>query len=106
MSGEPVILRNWSVIRTGNPYMAPELHSMCLHGRAENHPEFAPGTTVTTSPVVSVEGRMVKTRTRLYELEGEPAAEYRAFIESKGLAYDERNPLFAGQSAQATGGQQ
>lgn len=103
---DAVKLRNWSVIRTGNPYMAPELHSMCMHGRAENHPEFAPGTKVTTSPVVSVEGRMVKTWTRLYELEGEPSAEYRAFLESKGLAYDEENPIFAGSSAQAKGAQQ
>lgn len=102
MSSEPVILRNWSVIRTGNPYMAPELHSMCLHGRAENHPEFSPDTKVTTSPVVSAEGRMVKTWTRVYQIEGDPSPEYRAFIESKGLAFDENNPFIFYPSEQRT----
>lgn len=93
MSGQPVILRNWSVISAGNPYMAPELHSVCLHGVADNHPDFAPDTEITTSPIVGADGRVITTWSRQYVLEGPPAQQYAAHLERSGIALDEKQPV-------------
>lgn len=94
MNGQPVILRNWSVVLAGgSPYTAPELRAMCLHGLADNHPNFPDGKEITTSDIVSADGRVVTTRSRQYLLEGDPSPQYRAYLESSGVALDEKNPI-------------
>lgn len=95
MIGQPVILRDWSVIDPygSSPYTAPELRVHCLHGRADNHPHFTPDEYITTSDIVGVDGRVITCRSRQYLLEGPPSPSYRAYLESAGIPLDEKNPI-------------
>ncbi len=55
-----IFLDEWS---TGNKeiYSAPEVRKIYLHGCCYGHPKHLDGTEVTTSHIVSVNGRIVKT---------------------------------------------
>jgi len=62
-------IENWSLIVPDvDPYLAPELFSVRLHGEVHGHPNFVDGEEVTTSPIVSFNGRVVKTQNSEYEL--------------------------------------
>jgi hypothetical protein len=78
------ILMNWAVIPTGSPYDAPELRGIKLVGEVYNHPNFGPGSTVTTSRVLEVDGRRVRTRSRWYNL-GDVCGEYVDWCEENGV---------------------
>ena len=47
-------LNNWSIVaHSGNPYLAPELHSCCLCGIVSDHPAFEDGARIQTSSIVA-----------------------------------------------------
>ena len=56
-------LENWSlVIKTVNPYQAPELGVQCLHGFVYGYPRFEDGTEITTSRIERIEEEIVVTK--------------------------------------------
>lgn len=63
-----VRLNNWSIKSGSNPYVAPENRILYLQGEVEGHPHFEDGSVVSTSMVMSVTGRWVRTHSRLYYL--------------------------------------
>lgn len=65
-----VKLDNWAVVvRSFDPYRAPELQASSLHGNCRNHPRFADGSEVTTSDIVGKRGEYVLTKSgSVYEL--------------------------------------
>ncbi len=49
------ILKNWSIVASSdNPYLAPELRSICLQGEVYGHPDtrYPDGKNIVTSKVV------------------------------------------------------
>ena len=69
-------LENWSVVAIpDNPYQAPELIRMRIHGEVYGNPRFTDGELVTTSSVQKIEGKNIYTLNSVYEL-GTPSAEY------------------------------
>jgi hypothetical protein len=82
-----VIMKDWAVVGddTGNPYRAPEYAPPHLHGRVFGHPRKADGSEVTTSRIVSVEGRRIETRHTVYWLEGPPEPTYVAWCNEHGI---------------------
>ncbi len=63
-----VRLENWSVrsrFSKSRPYDPPWT---CLSGDVYEHPAHEDGATITTSPIDSVDGRLVRTRSREYIL--------------------------------------
>jgi hypothetical protein len=89
-----VVLKNWSVVfRDWNGYTAPELLPRYLHGYVYGHPQFNDGAPVTTSAIESVSGRVVKTYSREYFLEGDPDPAYVAELATKGIVIDPVNPI-------------
>jgi hypothetical protein len=90
----PVRLEDWSVVVPPgtSPFTAPESVSRCLHGKVYGHPRFEDGHEVTTSDIVSSEGRTVSTRSRVYEL-GEVDKQFLEYCAKNGFKFDPENPV-------------
>jgi hypothetical protein len=96
MSGH-VRLERWAVVVPApeSPFRAPEMGGQCLSGRVHGHPTEADGKAVRTSPLASVNGRVVTTASgTVYEL-GEPHPDYLAWLDTAGIAFDPENPIRA-----------
>lgn len=79
-------LEEWSLSQdNSNPYQAPELRAVRLHGKVYGHERFEDGDPVTTSRVhnLDMKNRIAKTNNTTYEL-GEPSVEYVEWLESNG----------------------
>lgn len=63
-------LENWSVRGDSSPYIPPEQRTLILRGEVYGHPRFEDGEVIWTSPIVNVDGRIVKTKNSEYELGG------------------------------------
>lgn len=93
-----MILRNWmarwaSESLPGNGFHAPEPGPLVLHGEVYGHPKRVDGTRITTSPVVGVEGRVVRTASGSeYRLE-EPSPEYMAWLAANKIPFDAEHPI-------------
>ena len=85
-------LEDWCVVYLGDPYKAPELRDMCLHGKVYNHPNFQDGEAVTTSPVQRAEGRFVWTQNSTYNL-GRASESYLEWCSSMGIEVDLSAPV-------------
>ena len=82
-------LENWAVsYRSDNLFLAPECNPICLVGHRDNDLHR-----IITSPIVEVNGRIVKTFSGSIYFLGKPAPEYLEYLESIGYSYDEKNPL-------------
>jgi len=83
-------LNQWGVRRriSDNPYLAPECNPVCLVGFRDDDPRQ-----VLTSPIVEVNGKIIKTYSGSTYCLGEPNPEYIAYLESIGYDYDEENPI-------------
>jgi hypothetical protein len=82
-------LEKWGVsYRSGDLYLAPEVNPVCLVGYRDNDPR-----PVITSPIVEVNGRIIRTQSGSTYFLGEPSPEYLAYLESIGYPYDEENPI-------------
>ncbi len=88
-------LSNWALeFARGDAYDAPEIRGLCLVGEVAGHPRRPDGTRVKTSPIVAVEGRVVRTRSgSVYELNGDPHPAYLAWLAECGREYDRENPV-------------
>lgn len=88
-----VRIENWAVVnREDSPYIAPERRPIYLAGEVYGHPDFEDGESVTTSMVLSSEGRVVQCESRQYTL-GEPSADYLAWLQENGKTYDPVQPV-------------
>lgn len=77
-------LENWKMVELADPFMAPEMRSPRLGGNVHGNPRFEEGYAITTSPIESVEGRVVTTRSgSVYEL-GDPDPEYLKWCQENG----------------------
>ena len=89
-------LENWSVVPgASDPYMAPELHGICLQGEVYDHPNqrHNDGKIVRTSRVMDVSGKVVKTYSgSIYEL-GEPSPDYVEWMNNNNINFDPQNPI-------------
>ena len=95
MKENAIKLDNWSVISNQfrlNPYTAPELIGVCLHGYVENHPRLG-NAFVCTSEITEVEGRYVKTRSdTVYKL-GNIDQKYRKLLKQIRPDWDYKKPI-------------
>lgn len=88
-----VKLDQWVVrIGSGDLYLAPEKAGIRLQGLVTGHPNFDDGNRVTTSLVQEVNGRIITTISRDYEL-GEPDPDYILWCEEIGKPIDKDNPI-------------
>lgn len=83
-SKDPVRLENWSTVFVDddNPYRAPELRVMRLHGEVYGHPRHEDGKIVITSRVVDLDlgGRMAKTKSGSAYSLGEPSERFVTYL--------------------------
>ncbi len=82
-------LEKWGVsYRSDDLFLAPEINPVCLVGYRDDDPR-----PVITSPIVEVNGRIIKTLSGSTYFLGEPAPEYLEYLESIGYPYDSENPI-------------
>lgn len=90
---KPVRIVSWRLVHSeAGPFTAPELRTSHLRGQVFGHPRKPDGLLVTTSAIVSVEGRLVQTTNNLYEL-FEPSSDYLVWLQEQGLKLDAENPI-------------
>ena len=85
-----VKLDNWSTTihpNLDNPYIPPECIEISLQGNVYGHPRFGPGHKVVTSPIVSIEGRVIGTKNTTYLL-GKIDPEYRKYLKKERPDWD------------------
>lgn len=75
-----------------DPFLAPELIGICLHGRVYGHPTKPDGSKVKTSQIKLVHGRLVQTEYNNYYL-GEPDPEFIKWMSMEGLDYNPNEPI-------------
>jgi hypothetical protein len=87
-------LEDWSVVYPAkDPYTPPEFVKISLHGTADDHPKLGKNADITTSSVVSSEGRLVKTTSgHTYRL-GKPSQSYLAWLKVNNIKLDEDQPV-------------
>lgn len=76
-------LDNWSiVVRTENPFQAPELGSVCMQGEIYNDDRFEDGESVTTGCILYFDSvaKIAKTRRTEYQL-GDIDSTFEAYLE-------------------------
>jgi len=90
-------LKNWAVVQSPNtdPYLPPEAFGIYLGGEIYGRGgRFVDGKRVVTSRVVSVNGRMITTKSgSVYELVGDPEPGYLDYLKEIGKEYDPINPI-------------
>lgn len=89
-----VRIENWST-GTDNPYKAPECMELLLSGEVYGHQRFNEGSKITSSPIQSVDGRVVTTQNTIYTL-GEPSQVWIKWLEEhhpEKLPLDEQEPI-------------
>lgn len=90
---KPVSIVSWRLLHSdAGPYTAPEERTSHLRGQVFGHPRKPDGMVVTTSAIVSVDGRMVQTTNTLYELFA-PSSVYLVWLQEQGLKLDAENPI-------------
>lgn len=74
---KPVILDEWAVVSSPDPYKAPEYQGPPrLHGKVSGHPRHDDGKWVTTSAIIGVDtDNNIQTMNTLYAL-GDPHPDY------------------------------
>lgn len=81
-------LEDWAVVDGGDPFTAPELRSRHLSGMVRERP-----VRILTSPIATVAGRHVTTRSGSVYVLGQPAPGYLAFLSEHGIALDPEEPI-------------
>jgi len=81
-----VRIENWSVCHSkGGLYDPPEMWQPCLSGNVYGHPRKPDGHSVSTSPIVDVNGRLITTATGTIYLLGQVDPLYVEHCEKHGL---------------------
>ena len=93
MTKEAVILHNWSVVATGGSYTAPECRSFCLQGEVFGHSRFPEGSSIVTSRIVGVSGRVIKTHSGSKYCLGRIDLGYRKFLRGIRPDWNWRKPI-------------
>lgn len=94
MTKSNTTLKNWSLaVRLDNPYQAPEVRLARLQGAVYGHPVHKDGSVITTSPIMSTNGRWASTQNTMYFVEGEPSNHYQLRLLKSGYMYDPEDPL-------------
>ena len=94
MPKKVIKLEDWSVVYPNkNPYTPPESTRGSLHGIADNHPKLGRNAEVTTSSIVSSEGRFVKTYGGHTYALGEPDPDYLVWLKVNGIELNEDKPV-------------
>lgn len=93
-------LQDWAVVGDDDPWIPPELRRIRVSGKVYDHDAFHAGEEITTSPVVHVEGRVIRTRGGVesdppycYVLDGPPSADYAAWCGANRIPIDEEHPI-------------
>lgn len=95
MTDNDIRIEQWAVVEDADPYVAPEMRRRYLRGQVFGHPNprHADGKTVTTSRIINVDGRRVKTNSGSTYVLGEPDPAYVEFCRSINQTMDELNPI-------------
>lgn len=80
-------LHRWSIVDDGDPYRAPEVRSLHLHGFRDDEQNA-----IVTSRVMEVNGRTITTRNNIYILE-DIHPEYLEWMGKNNMKYDYENPI-------------
>lgn len=86
-----VIIQEWAV--HADPFAAPELRRVYLHGRVYGHPREGDGKSVITSKIRDSKGRIVTTESGTVYRLGRINRKYRRYLKKEGIPYDPRNPI-------------
>lgn len=86
-----ILLEQWGV--AANIFRAPETGGQHLIGVTYGDPRAADGRHVTTSPIVSADGKLVVTQTGTVYALGEPDPAYLAFLRSENIPIDLDHPI-------------
>lgn len=91
----PARLENWHTTTNGTPYQDPATARLLLSGKVYGHPKgpHLDGRTVTTSPIVSVDGRKVTTASGSVYVLGRPKRAWLAYLKQIGKPYDPKAPI-------------
>lgn len=88
------VIHDWSTCSgSDNPYLAPEVAGVAIQGRAFGMPDHKEGGGIRTSRIVTVEGRVVTTRSGSKYRLGRISPEFRKWLREQGREYDPRNPI-------------
>ena len=97
---QPTKLTKWSTtFHPGQAYTAPECRTISLIGIVDHHEalhargEFVEGKPICTSPIKSVEGRLVTTQSGSKYLLGAIDPDFREWLRSERPDWDHRNPI-------------
>ena len=92
---KPIVhLDDWSIVPGAelNPYQAPEMATVKLHGRVTGHPFHDDGTYVTTSTPQASYGELIETHNTIYEL-GRMSSGYGEWCFHNGIEVDPKLPF-------------
>jgi hypothetical protein len=83
----------WSVTQGDVRYIAPEERVSRVQGVVQDHPCFPADAKIVSSPLDTVEGRIVTTRSGTRYQLGRIDPQYRAYLKRNGYQYDPHNPV-------------
>lgn len=84
---------NWSIIGNNNPYLAPELRSIFLHGIVDDHPRLGKNIKMTSSRIVTAEGLTITTKSgSVYEL-GNVDPKYLEYLKENNIEFNPEQPI-------------
>jgi len=87
-------LTNWSFVQgKPDPYLAPEVPNLALHGQVHGHARFEEGDWVTTSRIIEWDGRSIKTLRSTYVLTGDPDPDFVTYLADLGKDWDWDDPV-------------
>lgn len=87
-------LENWSV-DTDYPFDPPELLRLCAHGEVYGDPSRKDGVVITTTRIVGVDGRNIRTKSGSTYRLGEPSESYRVWLREHRPDWDPESPVTA-----------
>lgn len=92
-----IVMTEWAITNANalNPYMAPELIIVHLHGRVFGHPNHEDGKIIETTRITEVLGhKTCKTSSgNIYKLEGLPSQGYVNFCIQNSIEIDFSKPF-------------
>ncbi len=93
MTDEEIVrIENWYLVSNTDGDKTAVAVSYRLRGDVYGHPTYKEGERLTTSEISSLEGNIVRCKSRTYYL-GKPSQRYLASLAEDGFAYDVANPI-------------
>lgn len=85
--------RHWHCSRPDDGFTAPERRPLLVHGDIYGHPTFPDGKSITTSPIIGMDGAVVRTATGSRYRLGAPHEKYLAWCAENGIPFDAVEPI-------------